>query len=114
VFGRAAVSDIAWARTLQWRTELARYWPGIREQEIHIRGPRAEGALLRAWLNGRLDRAILPVQEGKQLLVRLGGEKLPPPREPDLGPSDLLSAQLDHFGRDPLYEEAVRTAAELT
>jgi glucose-6-phosphate dehydrogenase assembly protein OpcA len=114
VFSRAAVSDIAWARTLPWRTELARYWPGIREQEIHIRGPRAEGALLRAWLNARLDRAIRPVEEGKQLLVRLGGEKLPPPRDPDLDPSDLLSAELDRFGRDPIYEEAVRAAAELT
>jgi hypothetical protein len=114
VFGRTAVSDIAWARTLPWRTELGRYWPGIREQEIHIRGPRAEGALLRAWLNARLDRAIRPVEEGKQLLIRLGGEKLPPPGDPDPDPSDLLSAELDHFGRDPIYEEAVRTAAELT
>ena len=108
VFGRTAVSDIAWARTLPWRTELAGYWPGIREQEIHIRGPRAEGTLLRAWLNARLDRAIRPVEEGKQLSVRLGGEKLPPPVDGDLGPSDLLSAELDRFGRDPVYEEAVR------
>jgi hypothetical protein len=112
VFGRTAVSDIAWARTLPWRIELARYWPGIREQEIHIGGPRAEASLLRAWLNARLDRAIRPVEEGKQLSVRLGGEKLPVPREPDLSPSDLLSAELDRFGRDPVYEEAVRAAAE--
>ncbi len=112
VFGRTAVSDIAWARTLQWRTELARYWPAIREQEIHIRGPRAEGTLLRAWLNARLERAIRPIEEGKQLHVRLGGEKLPPPRDPDLDPSDLLSAELDRFGRDPIYEEAVRAASE--
>jgi glucose-6-phosphate dehydrogenase assembly protein OpcA len=111
VFGRTAVSDIAWARTLPWRTELARYWPGIREQEIHIRGPRAEGTLLRAWLNARLDRAIRPLEEGKQLSVRLGGEKLPPPRDGDLSPSHLLSAELDRFGREPIYEEAVRAAA---
>jgi glucose-6-phosphate dehydrogenase assembly protein OpcA len=113
VFGRTAVSDIAWARTLPWRTELARYWPGISEQEIHLRGPRAEAELLRAWLNARLDRAIRPVEEGKQLLVRLGGEKLPPPAGPDPSPSDLLSAELDRFGRDPVYEQAVRAAAEL-
>jgi hypothetical protein len=93
--------------------ELARYWPGIREQEIHIRGPRADAGLLRAWLNARLDRAIRQVEEGKQLLVRLGGEKLPPPRDPDLGASDLLSAELDRFGRDPVYEEAVHAGAEL-
>jgi hypothetical protein len=112
VFGRTAVSDIAWARTLPWRIELAGYWPGIREQEIHILGPPAEGTLLRGWLNARLDRAIRPVVEAKQVSVRLGGEKLPPPREADLSPSDLLSAELDHFGRDPTYEEAVRAAAE--
>jgi glucose-6-phosphate dehydrogenase assembly protein OpcA len=111
VFGLAAVSDIAWARTLQWRIELARYWPGIREQEIHVRGPRAEGELLRAWLNARLDRAIRALEDGKELAVRLGGEKLPRPRQPDLSPSDLLSAELDRFGRDPVYEEAVRAAA---
>jgi hypothetical protein len=111
VFARTAVSDIAWARTLPWRTELARYWPGICEQEIYIRGPLAEGMLLQAWLNARLDRAIRPVEEGKLLSVRLGGEKLPPPREANLSPSDLLSAELDRFGRDPIYEEAVRAAA---
>jgi hypothetical protein len=112
IFGLTAVSDIAWARTLPWRMELARYWPGIREQEIHIRGPRAEGNLLRAWLNARLDRAIRSVEEGKHLSVRLGGEKLPTPREADLSPSDLLSAEIDRLGRDPIYEEAVRAAAE--
>jgi hypothetical protein len=112
VFARTAVSDIAWARTLPWRMELAGYWPGIREQEIHIRGPRAEATLLRAWLNARLDRAIRPVEDGKKLSVRLGGETLPAPREPDLSPSDLLSAELDRFGHDPVYEEAVRAAAE--
>ncbi len=113
VFGRTAVSDIAWSRTLPWRTELARYWPEIREQEIAIRGPRAEGNLLRAWLNARLDRAIKPIEDGKRLLVRLGGEKLPPPHDHDRGPSDLLSAELDRFGRDPVYEEAVRASSEL-
>ena len=113
VFARTAVSDIAWARTLPWRGELADYWPGIREQEIHIRGPHAEAGLLRAWLNARLDRAIRSVEDGKQLSVRLGGEKLPQPREADLNPSDLLSAEIDRLGRDPVYEEAVRAAAEL-
>ncbi len=111
VFGRTAVSDIAWARTLPWRTELARYWPGIREQEIQIRGPLAEATLLRAWLNARLERAIRPVAEARELSVRLGGEPLPPPRDGNLGPSDLLSAELDRFGHDPLYEEAIRAAA---
>lgn len=111
VFGAVAVSDIAWARTETWRVELAAYWPGIREQEIRIRGPRAEATLLRGWLNARLDRAIRAIEEAPDLTVRLGGEQLPPPRNPPPSPSDLLSAELDHFARDPIYEEAVRAAA---
>jgi glucose-6-phosphate dehydrogenase assembly protein OpcA len=111
VFERTSVSDIAWARTYEWRVELARYWPGIREQEVRIRGPRAEATLLRAWLNARLDRAIRPVEPAGELGVRLGGEELPAPRVPAPSPSDLLSAELDTFGRDRMYEEAVATAA---
>jgi Glucose-6-phosphate dehydrogenase subunit N-terminal domain len=111
VFGRTAVSDIAWARTAGWRMELARYWPGIREQEIRIQGPRAEATLLRAWLNTRLDRAIHAVDEAPTLAVRLGGEQLPPPRTPTPSPSDLLSAELDRFSREPIYEASVRAVA---
>ncbi len=110
VFGRTAVSDIAWARTEGWRLELTRYWPGIREQEIRIQGPRAEATLLRAWLNTRLDRAIRAIDEAPTLSVRLGGEQLPSPRTPTPSPSDLLSAELDRFSRDPIYEESVRAA----
>ena len=46
LFERTAVSDIAWSRTSKWRAELARFWPSIREQEIYVRGPRAEATLL--------------------------------------------------------------------
>jgi glucose-6-phosphate dehydrogenase assembly protein OpcA len=111
VFARTAVSDIAWARTYDWRVELSRYWPAIREQEIRIRGPRAEATLLRAWLNARLDRAIRPVEPAGELAVRLGGEELRAPRTPAPSPSDLLSAELDRFGRDRVYEEAVAAAS---
>jgi hypothetical protein len=110
-FPATALSDIAWARTAEWRAELARYWPAIREQEIRIRGPRAEATLLRGWLNARLDRAIRPVEAAGELGVRLGGEELRPPRAPTASPSDLLSAELDRFGRDRIYEEAVRAAS---
>jgi glucose-6-phosphate dehydrogenase assembly protein OpcA len=110
-FPATALSDIAWARTYEWRLELARYWPAIREQEIRIRGPRAEASLLRAWLNTRLDRAIRPIEPAGELGVRLGGEELRPPRAPAPSPSDLLSAELDRFGRDRVYEEAVAAAA---
>jgi glucose-6-phosphate dehydrogenase assembly protein OpcA len=110
-FPSTALSDIAWARTYEWRLELARYWPAIREQEIRIRGPRAEASLLRAWLNTRLDRAIRPIEPAGELAVRLGGEELAPSRAPAPSPSDLLSAELDRFGRDRIYEEAVAAAA---
>jgi hypothetical protein len=111
LFGHVAVSDIAWARTDDWRRELAGYWPGIREQEIRVRGPQAEAALLRGWLNARLDRAVRAVEPAAALGVRLGGEELPLPRDELATPSDLLSEQLDHFARDPIYEAAVLAAA---
>jgi hypothetical protein len=110
VFETVAVSDIAWTRTYGWRVELARTWPGIREQEIRVRGPRAEANLLRGWLHARLRRAIRPIEPAGELGVHLGGEDLRPPRQMPLSPSDLLSAELDHFGRDPIYEEAVLAA----
>jgi Glucose-6-phosphate dehydrogenase subunit len=111
LFGRVVVSDIAWARTDDWRRELSGYWPGIREQEIRVRGPQAEGALLRGWLNARLDRAVRAVEPAAVLGVRLGGEELSPPKADATTASDLLSEQLDHFSRDPIYEAAVLAAA---
>ena len=110
-FDRTAVSDIAWARTRPWRIELAGYWPAIREQEIWIRGPRAEATLLRGWLGARLGRAIRHVEPAGELGVRLGGDEVRPPREDELSPSDLLNAELDRFGHDRIYEEAVLAAA---
>src|SRR5262249_24777406 len=95
-----------------WRRELSDYWPGIREQEIRIRGPRAEAELIRGWLNARLDRAVRAVEPAATLGVRLGGEELPAPKGDAPTPSDLLSAQLDNFSPDPIYESAVIAAAE--
>jgi glucose-6-phosphate dehydrogenase assembly protein OpcA len=113
VFPRTAVSDIAWRRTESWRFELARHWPEIRDQEIELAGPRAEATLLGAWLSARLGRPLdgLALHEAPQLAVQLDGEDLPRPRPLYENPSDLLSAELDRFTRDPMYEEAVRAAA---
>ena len=110
-FERTAMSDIAWSRTYAWRVTLAACWPGIREQEIRIRGPRAEATLLAGWLQARLRRAIRPIEPAGELAVQLGGEQLEAPRERPLSPSDLLSAELDNFTRDRIYEEAVSAAA---
>jgi hypothetical protein len=107
VFERTAVSDLAWARTDDWRIELAGRWPAIRDEEIAVRGPRAEATLLRGWLCSRLERALPPVEPSGELGVRLGGEEVAPPQNPPRSPSDLLSDELDRFTRDRIYEAAV-------
>ena len=106
------MSDIAWARTDDWRRELAGYWPEIREQEIRIRGPRAEATLLRGWLNARLDRAVRASRAGARRSAFVSAARSSPhPRAEAPTASDLLSAELDHFARDRVYEEAVLAAA---
>jgi glucose-6-phosphate dehydrogenase assembly protein OpcA len=109
-FERSTVSDIAWARTGAWRVELAGRWPALASQEIEIRGPRAEAALLRGWLVSRLGREIpLPGPAG-ELEVILDGEEITPPLQEPLTPSDLLSAELDRLARDRIYEAAALAA----
>ena len=105
-FERTAMSDIAWARIGDWRVELADRWPAIAEQAISIRGPRAEAALLRGWLASRLDRELAPPEQAGDLGVRLDREEVSPPRDEQLTPSDLLSAELDNLARDRVYEAA--------
>ncbi len=109
-FGRSAVSDLAWARIYPWRVALAGRWPEIGTQEISIEGPLAEASLLHAWLSSRLERRLGSVEPAPRLAVRLDGEQVPPAGEVG-SPSDLLSAELDHAGRDKIYEQAVSFAA---
>jgi hypothetical protein len=109
-FSRTAVSDIAWARTGMWRVAIADRWPAIGEQAISIRGPRAEAALLRGWLASRLERELAPPEQAGDLGVRLDGEEVSPPRDEQLTPSDLLSAELDNLARDRVYEAAAIAA----
>lgn len=112
-FDRTACSDIAWRRTDPWRRALAGMWPGIAElRELRVRGPIAEAALLSGWLRSRLDREIeLAHESAEELeLVAIDGEPCPTPRERPSA-SDLLSAELDEFGRDPVYEAAAEASA---
>jgi hypothetical protein len=97
-FGAAAVSDIAWRRTLPWRQALARDWPELPER---IAGPPAEASLVAGWLRARAA-AELAFDTADEL-----------PLAADKDPSDLLSEELDVFGRDPIYEAATRTAGLL-
>jgi Glucose-6-phosphate dehydrogenase subunit len=94
-FEHAAVSDIAWRRTMRWREQLASAWPELPDR---VSGPPAEAALVAGWLRSRagIEVAAEPADE------------LPQAEKRDA--SDLLSDELDVFGRDPVYEEAVRSA----
>jgi Glucose-6-phosphate dehydrogenase subunit len=112
VFEWIAASDIAWGRLEPWRRSLAARWPGIAELErLHVTGPKAEALLLAGWLGGRLHREIpLEHTEADRITaVAVDGDELAPDRPERETASDLLSEQLDIFGRDPIYEEAVRS-----
>ena len=111
-FDRAACSDIAWRRTEPWRRCLAGLWPGIAELDrIRVEGPAAEASLLAGWLRSRLERPVeLEHDDAKELAaVDVDGSACPVPRE-GASSSDLLSAELDEFARDRVYEAAARAA----
>jgi glucose-6-phosphate dehydrogenase assembly protein OpcA len=112
-FDRTACSDIAWRRTQPWRRALAGLWPGIAEvRRLRVQGPIAEASLLAGWLSSRLQREVeLEHDDAEQLAeVEVDGEPCAAPAESPTS-SDLLSAELDEFGRDPVYEAAARRAA---
>jgi glucose-6-phosphate dehydrogenase-like protein OpcA len=116
LFERTAVSDIAWARTSRWRTLLATLWPQIADvRTIRVRGTAAQAQLLVGWLRSRLGRdeiALEHVDAERLEGIDLDGEPAPfPPGDPP-APSDVLSEELDHFGRDPVYEAAVRATLD--
>jgi glucose-6-phosphate dehydrogenase-like protein OpcA len=113
LFDRTAVSDIAWARTLGWRVAVARLWPGIvTATELRVEGPESEARLLAGWLRSRLHRDIELVhqQAGEIEQMTVDGQEVPPPPDRRRRASELLAEELDHFGRDRVYEAAVRAA----
>jgi glucose-6-phosphate dehydrogenase assembly protein OpcA len=113
LFDRIAVSDIAWGRSVAWRGRLAALWPGIRSIErLSVTGPKADALLLAGWLRSRLRRDVKLTHRASSELERVAvdGEPVTPPRGGAPTPSDLLSAELDVFGRDPVYEAAVRAS----
>jgi glucose-6-phosphate dehydrogenase-like protein OpcA len=112
-FGEAAVSDIAFRRSLRWRVALAELWPAIADvKKVAVTGPKADALLLAGWLRSRLDRDVaLDVDEADELhAILVDGDTVSPPRGEAPDPSRLLSAELDEFGRDPVYEAAVVAA----
>jgi glucose-6-phosphate dehydrogenase assembly protein OpcA len=110
-FDRVAVSDIAWARTSRWRPMLASLWPDIAGvKRIRVHGTAAQAQLLAGWLRSRLKHDVELEHEPSDRLVGvdLDGKPAPfPPGDPPSG-ADVLSEELDKFGRDRIYEDAVR------
>ena len=116
LFDRVVVSDIAWARTSRWRQQLASLWPEIAAvNRVRVEGTAAQAHLLAGWLRSRLRRSIeLEHQPSDRLVgVELDGEPAPFPPGAPPEPADLLSDELDRFGRDRIYEEAVHAASSL-
>jgi hypothetical protein len=114
LFDRVAVSDIAWDRTERWRGLLASLWPEVASvQTMRVHGTAAQAHLLRGWLVSRLghDVRLELEEEGRLEAIELDGRPAPfPPGDPP-NASDVLSAQLDRFTRDRVYEAAARGAA---
>jgi hypothetical protein len=114
LFSKVVVSDIAWERTERWRSLLASLWPDVGEvRTIRVHGTPAQGYLLAGWLRSRLGHAVeLEVDERDRLEgIDLDGQQAPFPPGDVPNASDVLSAQLDRFTRDPIYEEAVRATS---
>ena len=113
-FDLVAVSDIAWARTLRWRQAIAGLWPDVADaHELRVEGPQADARLLAGWLRSRLGHGLhVPAvdRDGAEYLRVLVLERDLVAEEPKSA-GDLLSDQLEIFGRDRIYEEAVAAAA---
>lgn len=114
LFDRAIVSDIAWARTERWRSLLASLWPSIADvKQIRVQGTPAQAYLLGGWLSSRLDHRVeVEVEEHDTIEgIDLDGKAAPFPPGDAPDPSDVLSAELDSFTRDRVYEAAALAAA---
>lgn len=114
LFDVIAVSDIAFSRSTAWRLRLAERWPGIAGiRRLRVEGPRADALLLAGWLRSRLGRHVrLTRRDGDAVqAVWVDGEPVEPPAGEPPTPSELLSAELDAFGRDPVFEAAVAAAS---
>ena len=116
VLESVVVSDIAWARTERWRRAIAALWPGVADaEEVHVAGPYAEAALLARWMTCRLKRQVELRHDpaGEIELVEVDGHQAVPGRFERMSSSDLLSNQLEIFGRDRPYEETIRSFSSI-
>lgn len=112
LFDRVAVSDISWARTLPWRVGIAELWPDVSGAAVvRVAGPEPEALLLQGWLSARLGHEVRLDHEpaGEVELIEVDGRQARIGRVEPKTSSDLLSDELEVFGRDRIYEEAVRS-----
>ena len=117
ILDRVVVSDIAWARTEPWRRAVAALWPDVADAgEVRVAGHYAEATLLARWMSCRLNRQVELRHEpaGEIELVEVDGRKAVPSRFERTSSSDLLSDQLEIFGRDRPYEETIRSFSSVT
>ncbi len=117
ILDSVVASDIAWARTEPWRRAVAALWPDVADaKELHVAGPYAEAALLARWMTCRLKRQVELRHDpaGEIELVEVGGRQAVPGRFERTSSSDLLSDQLEIFGRDRPYEETIRSFSSAT
>jgi glucose-6-phosphate dehydrogenase assembly protein OpcA len=113
LFSQVVVSDIAWERTERWRSLIASLWPDVGSvQKIRVHGTAAQAYLLAGWLRSRLGHPVELELDEHDLLegIDLDGQPAPFPPSSPPNASDVLSAQLDRFSRDRIYEDAVRAA----
>ena len=112
-FARTAISDIAWGRGEPWRREIAHLWPDVAEMShLRVTGPLADAHLLAGWLRSRLGREVELEHDDADALdaVAVDGTEVGEPRGGHPSSSDLLSNELEQFGRDRVYEDAVVNA----
>jgi glucose-6-phosphate dehydrogenase assembly protein OpcA len=110
LFDSVAVSDIAFSRTLPWRRRLAELWPEIGGiEKLRVEGPRADAELVAGWLRSRLKRDITLTRRNAPAVKAMWVDGMPVESPGELlNGSELLSAELDQFGRHAVYEAAVR------
>jgi glucose-6-phosphate dehydrogenase assembly protein OpcA len=111
LFDRTTISDLAWARSLGWRRSIAQLWPAIADAtKLHVRGPLASALLLQGWLHARLGTEIdlQHTPTGEEIeSISIDGEEVAQPYGELPTQSELLADELDHYSRDPVYEQAV-------
>ncbi len=138
----AALTDLAWTRLTPWREALARMFDAPtqraalgRIQRLEVQGPENQAALLAGWLRSRLahtvhlhhrdaarmELAVISCGEETFSVRRSGDDHgvMAAPGVPEKavlleepGAGLLLAAELDVFGRDEVFEQALAAARE--